>query len=98
MNYLFIIISKLYLQSFSDCCKKSPEFGEQLFKGVQRFNSTQVSKTAKSPCYYNPESFSYRKCVGDMKNGPHWEDEVDLTACKAKSEATNQLIQLKKVR
>jgi len=80
-----------------DCCEKV-KYGERLFKGEQTFNSTLVFTTAESNCFYNPSAVSYRRCLGNMKDGPYWEEKVDLAACTAKSEATNQLLKLNKVK
>ena len=48
-------------------------------------------------CTYKPSARSSRRCRGDLKDGPKWE-EVILDNCPAKSPVTNDLIKLSNVR
>ena len=52
-----------------------------------------VSQNVINNCTYNPTSTSSRKCRGNLKDGPKWE-EVDFVNCSAKSDVTNNLIKL----
>ena len=80
----------------SDCCP-ADKSGEESFKGIVSFPPTLVSQNVINTCKYNPTSTSSRKCRGDLKDGPKWE-EVDFDNCKAKSNVTNNLINLSKTK
>ena len=82
--------------SKTDCCP-ADESGDESFKGVVSFPPTLVSKTIINNCTYNPSSTSSRQCRGNLKDGPQWQ-EVDFVNCSAKSNVTNNLIKLSKVK
>ena len=56
-----------------------------------------MSKTIINNCKYNPSSTSSRHCRGNLKDGPQWE-EIDFVNCSAKSNVTNNLIKLSKIK
>ena len=81
---------------FKDCCP-SDSIGEESFKGVYTYNSTATGQTIQLPCKYSSGNFSSRSCKYDKGTGqPYWSD-IDLDSCLAKSEVTNQLINLSQV-
>ena len=82
--------------SKTDCCP-ADESGDESFKGVVSFPPTLVSKTIINNCTYNPSSTSSRQCRGNLKDGPKW-GEVNFVNCSAKSDVTNNLIKLSKVK
>ena len=56
-----------------------------------------VSQNVRNNCTYKPSATSSRRCRGDLKDGPKWE-EVILDNCPAKSPVTNNLIELSNVK
>ncbi|XP_065643879.1 adhesion G-protein coupled receptor G6 isoform X5 [Hydra vulgaris] len=68
-----------------DSCKEDI-FGDDSFKGIYRFNETQVNMTNIIPCKYNEVANVTRKCTSILGTGPYWMDP-DFEACDT---ATNK--------
>lgn len=80
----------------TDCCPEG-KLGEDSFKGIEEFQEALVSQRFINNCKYNPSSTSSRHCRGNLKDGPKWE-EFNLLNCSAKSNVTNDLIKLSKIK
>ena len=65
------------------------------FKGEYTFNKTGVNETVSKNCMYGGD-FVNRKCYKDA-DGVKWEN-LDLSRCRAKSEVTQKLLDLEKVK
>uniref|UniRef100_A0A7M5X0H9 Uncharacterized protein n=2 Tax=Clytia hemisphaerica TaxID=252671 RepID=A0A7M5X0H9_9CNID len=77
-----------------DCCP-ADTVGEESFKGVYNYNVTLVNTDVRQTCVYSASSLSARQCIQNLELGPQW-GEADLGQCSAKSDVTNQLIELTK--
>ena len=84
---------KDYCKNFS-CCQEET-LGKMEFKGEYTFNEIPVNETVSMSCMYGG-GFVNRKCLKDGVE-VEWED-LNLSRCTAKSEVTQKLLDLEKVK
>ena len=80
---------------FIDCCLPN-SYGEASFKGSYTYPISLVNTKSQLPCVYNRLNTTSRDCI--LTNAKAEWKIPDLSNCPAKSEATNNLISLDKVR
>ncbi|XP_047126733.1 uncharacterized protein LOC100198789 isoform X1 [Hydra vulgaris] len=77
-----------------DYCPQSV-FGEANYKGEYIFEVTGVDQFVTKNCTYQTKGVFYRKCIGNLKDGPAW-DTPDLSPCDPKTQTTKILEYLSK--